>query len=88
MILTKHHDPARQVDINLMYRELIEHFPQHTGYILLRHIGGAERHHRNIVFQSQLTPELLCFLTARPGRVDHKHKRLADLLQFSNHTLF
>ncbi|MNW18883.1 hypothetical protein D3C71_2186260 [compost metagenome] len=71
-----------------MYREFIEHFPQHTGYILLRHIGGAERHHRNVVFQSQLTAELLCFLTAWASGVDYKHERLADLLQFGDHALF
>ncbi|MNC37909.1 hypothetical protein D3C76_333850 [compost metagenome] len=88
VILSQYHHPAWEIHIHLMNRELIEHFTQHTGNIVLSHVGRTECHDRNVIFGGQLAAELLRFFAARPGGVNHKHKWLANLLQLSNYALF
>ena len=86
MILFERNQPARDIDLYLLHRELKEQLREDALYLVFTQFHAADRQDRHLITRGKLFREFLCAFSVGIGGVEQKDKRLVYRLKLLNHT--
>ncbi len=86
MILFERNQPARDIDLYLLHRELKEQLREDALYLVFTQLHAADRQYRHLITRGKLFRERLRTFSVGIGGVEQKNKRLVYRLKLLNHT--